>query len=122
MIDSRSEKLGDLGFDLIIFDEASQIKTEDAICSIYRGKQLILAGDAHQLPPTNFFNYVSDDDDNYDNHQYESVLDECSVFLNSRSLTWHYQSQHESLIAFSNENIYDGQLISFPSPVSMLMI
>ncbi len=104
-------------FDLIIFDEASQIRTEDAICSIYRGKQLILAGDSNQLPPTNFFNYIDNDDD-YENSNFESVLDECAVFLDSRTLNWHYRSRHEDLIKFSNYHIYDSQLITFPSPIS----
>lgn len=104
-------------FDLVIFDEASQIRTEDAICAIYRGKQLILAGDSNQLPPTNFFNYISDDDD-YENSSFESVLDECSVFLDSHTLNWHYRSRHEDLIKFSNYHIYDNQLITFPSSIS----
>jgi superfamily I DNA and/or RNA helicase/very-short-patch-repair endonuclease len=106
-----------LEFDLVIFDEASQIRTEDAISSIYRGKQLILAGDSNQLPPTNFFNYISDDDD-YENSSFESVLDECAVFLQSRTLNWHYRSRHEDLIKFSNYHIYDNQLVTFPSPIS----
>lgn len=104
-------------FDLVIFDEASQIRTEDAICSIYRAKQLILAGDSNQLPPTNFFNYINEDDD-YENSSFESVLDECAVFLDSKTLNWHYRSRHEDLIKFSNYYIYDNQLITFPSPVA----
>ena len=117
----ESNKKGAAGkfveFDLIIFDEASQIRTEDAICSIYRGKQLILAGDSNQLPPTNFFNYIDNDDD-YENSNFESVLDECAVFLDSRTLNWHYRSRHEDLIKFSNYHIYDNQLITFPSPIA----
>ncbi|MDD9898656.1 MAG: DUF4011 domain-containing protein [Candidatus Melainabacteria bacterium] len=105
-------------FDMVIFDEASQIRTEDAICSIYRGKQLILAGDSNQLPPTNFFNYIDNDDDDYENNNFESVLDECSVFLDSHTLSWHYRSRHEDLIKFSNYHIYDNQLITFPSPIA----
>jgi superfamily I DNA and/or RNA helicase/very-short-patch-repair endonuclease len=107
-----------LDFDLVIFDEASQIRTEDAIPSIYRGKQLILAGDSQQLPPTNFFHYIDDKDDDYDNDSFESILDECAVFLKNRTLNWHYRSRHESLIEFSNYHIYDHRLISFPSPAS----
>ncbi len=106
-----------VNFDLVIFDEASQIRTEDAICSIYRAKQLILAGDSNQLPPTNFFNYINEDDD-YENSSFESVLDECAVFLNSTTLNWHYRSRHEDLIKFSNYYIYDNQLITFPSPIA----
>ena len=113
----ESDSSNSLEFDLIIFDEASQIRTEDAISSIYRGKQLILAGDSNQLPPTNFFNYISDDDD-YENNSFESVLDECAVFLDSRTLNWHYRSRHEDLIKFSNYHIYDNQLVTFPSPIS----
>ncbi|MDA0772327.1 MAG: DUF4011 domain-containing protein [Cyanobacteria bacterium] len=105
-------------FDLVIFDEASQIRTEDAICSIYRGKQLILAGDSNQLPPTNFFSQIDNDDDDYENNNFESVLDECSVFLDSHTLNWHYRSRHEDLIKFSNYHIYDNQLITFPSPIA----
>lgn len=104
-------------FDLVIFDEASQIRTEDAVCSIYRAKQLILAGDSNQLPPTNFFNYINEDDD-YENSSFESVLDECAVFLDSKTLNWHYRSRHEDLIKFSNYYIYDNQLITFPSPIA----
>jgi superfamily I DNA and/or RNA helicase/very-short-patch-repair endonuclease len=113
----ETENSNNLEFDLVIFDEASQIRTEDAISSIYRGKQLILAGDSNQLPPTNFFNYISDDDD-YENSSFESVLDECAVFLESRTLNWHYRSRHEDLIKFSNYHIYDNQLVTFPSPIS----
>ncbi len=120
LIDSSNNdnsRINSLEFDLVIFDEASQIKTEDAICSIYRGKQLILAGDSNQLPPTNFFNYIDNDDD-YENHNFESVLDECSVFLETKTLNWHYRSRHEDLIKFSNYHIYDNQLITFPSPIN----
>jgi very-short-patch-repair endonuclease len=113
----KSGKANQVKFDLVIFDEASQIRTEDAICAIYRADQLILAGDSNQLPPTNFFNYINDDDD-YENNNFESVLDECSVFLKSHTLNWHYRSRHEDLIKFSNANIYDGQLITFPSAIS----
>ncbi len=109
-----------IDFDIVIFDEASQIRTEDAIPSIYRGKQLVLAGDTHQLPPTNFFNLSLDDDEEYDEDavQFDSVLDEAAVFLENRTLNWHYRSRHESLITFSNRYIYENSLITFPSPVS----
>jgi superfamily I DNA and/or RNA helicase len=118
MVDSKNLLVN---FDLVIFDEASQIRTEDAICSIYRGKQLILAGDSNQLPPTNFFNNLeeSTDIDDYENHHYESVLDECSAFLKTRTLNWHYRSKHESLIRFSNHHIYDAKLITFPSAIDL---
>ncbi|MBA2448867.1 MAG: DUF3320 domain-containing protein [Chloroflexi bacterium] len=109
-------------FDVVIFDEASQISSEDAVGAILRGKQLIVAGDQQQLPPTRFFAVaVGDepDDDEEDDaaDAYESVLDECSsVGLPSVRLRWHYRSRHESLIAFSNANFYQGDLVTFPSP------
>lgn len=118
LVDSSASVANRLEFDLVIFDEASQIRTEDAISSIYRAKQLILAGDTNQLPPTNFFNFIDEkDDDDYQENHFESVLDECSVFLNNRTLNWHYRSQHESLISFSNYFIYDNSLVTFPSPM-----
>ncbi|MBV4426491.1 DUF4011 domain-containing protein [Clostridium tyrobutyricum] len=111
-------------FDVVIFDEASQVCTEDAIGAIYRGKQVIIAGDKEQLPPTNFFNAgVSDEEfdvedeqkDFDDSDSYESILDESLSVLPERTLLWHYRSRHEHLIAFSNIKIYDGNLITFPS-------
>lgn len=113
-------------FDTVIFDEASQICTEDAICSIFRAKQVIIAGDSKQLPPTNFFsssfeyNDEEDEDDDAEEFDdvgaYESLLDEASVFP-SQTLLWHYRSKHEHLIAFSNYKIYESNLITFPSSV-----
>ncbi len=111
---------GDCEFDLVIFDEASQLRTESAIGSIFRGKQVIVAGDRHQMPPTNFFNATMDDPDDgtseeySDTDAYESLLDEAHA-LYDMTLRWHYRSKHESLIAFSNENIYGGKLVTFPS-------
>lgn len=112
-------------FDLIIFDEASQIFTEDAVGAILRGSQIVIAGDRKQLPPTNFFRASEGDDDTYDEEDdeqssanYESVLDECSVILPiipNPFLKWHYRSRHESLIAFSNCNFYQNKLVTFPS-------
>ncbi|MBR3328394.1 MAG: DUF4011 domain-containing protein [Atopobiaceae bacterium] len=108
-------------FDTVIFDEASQVRTEDALGVISRGKQVIIAGDSKQLPPTNFFAAtVAEDDDEGDEDYYEqagsfdSVLDEAAL-LKSISLKWHYRSRDESLITFSNEEIYDGNLFTFPS-------
>ena len=115
LIESDSNSL--VNFDLVIFDEASQIRTEDAIAAIYRGQQLILAGDTNQLPPTNFFNSINDDDEDYEKSSFESVLDECSVFLPKKHLQWHYRSRHEDLIQFSNQEIYNSQLITFPSVI-----
>ena len=113
----------DYRFDTVIFDEASQIRTEEAICSIYRAKQVIIAGDSNQLPPTDFFATSLSDNDEYmdddmeDLGAYESLLDEASV-LPTQTLLWHYRSRHEHLIAFSNEKIYRNNLITFPSAVS----
>jgi len=116
-------------FDLVIFDEASQVSPEDAICAILRGKQLIVVGDTKQLPPTRFFSKTladdeGDDDQDDDDEQQptddtarrESILKECLGILPERSLKWHYRSRHESLIAFSNHEFYDDDLITFPSP------
>ena len=107
-------------FDVVIFDEASQIRTEDAVPAIMRSKQVIVVGDSQQLPPTSFFaSITSDDEDEEDDDEdaYENLLDECGKFMKSFTLQWHYRSQDESLIAFSNEKFYDSQLISFPNPV-----
>lgn len=110
-------------FDTVIFDEASQVCTENAVGAIYRGKQLIVVGDREQLPPTNFFNastsdgdYDTDDDDETDIGAYESILDECGSILNKLPLLWHYRSRHEHLIAYSNAKIYKN-LITFPTPI-----
>lgn len=110
-------------FDLVVFDEASQIPVWDAVGAIARGKQLVVVGDPKQLPPTNFFNKSSDSDDGptgYDQvEDLESILDEClGAGMNRLSLQWHYRSRHESLITFSNVAYYDSKLITFPSPVT----
>jgi superfamily I DNA and/or RNA helicase/DNA-binding transcriptional ArsR family regulator/very-short-patch-repair endonuclease len=104
-------------FDLVIFDEASQILPEDAIGSIIRGKQVIVVGDSKQMPPTKFFTSSLDDpesDEEFD-ETYESILDQCSTVMPEKSLKWHYRSKHESLIAFSNKNFYKNRLHTFPS-------
>lgn len=110
-------------FDTVIFDEASQVCTENAIGAISRGKQVIIAGDSKQLPPTNFFSAnTSDSDSDFDaddedeDDAYESILDEAGM-LPERTLLWHYRSRHEHLIAFSNAKIYKNNLITFPSNV-----
>jgi superfamily I DNA and/or RNA helicase/very-short-patch-repair endonuclease len=106
-------------FDVLIFDEASQLKTEDVVSSIIRADQVVVIGDRKQLPPTSFFaTGDNEDDDSYeDDASYESVLDECSNFMFGRTLKWHYRSQDERLIAFSNKHFYDSQLVTFPNPV-----
>lgn len=104
-------------FDLVIFDEASQIYTEDSIGAIIRSKQVIIVGDDKQLPPTDFFkNNGSNDDEDNDDDAYESILTEAKSWgVFDKSLLWHYRSRHEDLIAFSNYKIYDKRLITFPS-------
>lgn len=113
---------GHAQFDVVIFDEASQIPVWDAVGAIARGKQLVCVGDPKQLPPTNFFNKVDDGDDGMVDDEVqdmESILDEClSIGLPKLSLDWHYRSRHESLITFSNATYYDNRLITFPSPVT----
>lgn len=107
-------------FDVVIFDEASQISVWDAVGAIARGKQLICVGDPKQLPPTNFFNRADDSDETggEDNIQdLESILDEClSIGMPKLGLDWHYRSRHESLITFSNVTYYENRLVTFPSP------
>ncbi len=107
-------------FDVVVFDEASQIPAWDAIGAIARGKQVIVVGDPKQLPPTAFFDRSSDGhDDAFDLEDLESILDEClAANIPHKRLAWHYRSRHESLIAFSNERYYDGRLVTFPSPVT----
>ena len=112
---------GGLHFDLVVFDEASQIYTEDAVGAIYRGDRLVVAGDPKQLPPTPFFQYTIDEDFDWDEEAYEfdvfdSVLDECmSIGLPVQMLRWHYRSKHDSLISFSNDRFYNGNLVLFPA-------
>ncbi|GAB2490516.1 DUF3320 domain-containing protein [Comamonas humi] len=107
-------------FDLVIFDEASQIPVWDAIGAIARGRQVVMVGDPKQLPPTSFFDRAESDLDDEDvEADLESILDECiGANLPTRNLNWHYRSRHESLIAFSNHAYYDGELVTFPSPVT----
>jgi hypothetical protein len=108
-------------FDTVIFDEASQVRPSDAINCIYRADQVIVAGDQRQLPPTSFFDTAIDDGTDTwledEPESYESVLDLCkaSASVPSLPLMWHYRSQHEALIAFSNRAFYDGLLATFPA-------
>jgi very-short-patch-repair endonuclease len=107
-------------FDVVVFDEASQITTWDAIGAIARAKQTIIVGDPKQLPPTNFFGRADDDEDDEDLDDFqkdlESILDETQASgLPTLQLNWHYRSRHESLIAFSNWNYYGNKLVTFPA-------
>ncbi|MFI5500974.1 AAA domain-containing protein [Nocardia asteroides] len=108
-------------FDLVIFDEASQVQPHDAITSIMRGRRLVLAGDDKQLPPTSFFDRLAaddgdiEDDDTFELRDYESILTTLQPLIANRCrLQWHYRSQDERLIQFSNEEIYNGELVTFP--------
>ena len=108
-------------FDVVIFDEASQIPVWDAIGAIARGTQVIIVGDPEQLPPTSVGQRgVDDEDDDGSTVQsQQSILDECLASnIPSMRLSWHYRSRHESLIAFSNAKYYRGELMTFPSPVT----
>jgi hypothetical protein len=107
-------------FDLVVFDEASQICPEDAVVAIYRGRQAVITGDHQQLPPTSFFQQLAGDEDEEEAPEepaaFESVLDAAlGAGLPERVLRWHYRSRHEHLIAFSNHRYYDGRLVTFPA-------
>lgn len=114
-----------LRFDVVIFDEASQVRPCDAVNAIYRGKQLIVAGDDKQLPPTSFFDRVDGtSDDEYDAEELEvfgSVLDLCNgaVGVASLPLRWHYRSRHESLITYSNRAFYGSKLVTYPGAIDV---
>lgn len=107
-------------FDVVIFDEASQITVWDAVGSLARGKQVIVVGDPKQMPPTNFFARTDDDPDGEIDEEgdLESILDELiGASIPQRVLNLHYRSRRESLIAFSNSRYYDSSLVTFPAPV-----
>lgn len=114
---------GSANFDLVVMDEASQLRVEEALGAIARGKQLVVVGDPKQLPPTSFFDRLADGDEEEESDEtptvlsgMESILDVCQqLFHPVRTLRWHYRSRHESLIAFSNHHFYRN-LIVFPSP------
>ena len=111
-IDTDADK-----FDLIVFDEASQMPTYEAVGAIARGKNVIIVGDPKQMPPTSFFSVSTVDEDNIEMEDLESILDDClALSIPSKYLLWHYRSKHESLIAFSNSEYYDNKLLTFPSP------
>ncbi|WP_423917871.1 AAA domain-containing protein [Candidatus Poriferisodalis sp.] len=107
-------------FDVVVFDEASQIPPAEAIGSLARAPQAVIAGDSRQLPPTAFFGRESANDDEADDEapiatdDIESLLEVADIFLRDTMLTWHYRSRDDRLIAFSNEHIYGGSLTAFP--------
>jgi very-short-patch-repair endonuclease len=110
-------------FDLIVFDEASQVRPEDALGALLRGRQLVVMGDSKQLPPTSFFDHLVDDaevaatgeESIASVTEVESILHQCKRSYPSKYLNWHYRSQHDSLIAVSNNLFYENRLRAFPS-------
>jgi very-short-patch-repair endonuclease len=115
---------GEIHFDVVVMDEASQVRPEDAIGAIARGAQVVIVGDPMQLPPTSFFEraIVEQDEEQADltvAEEGESILDvAASVYQPKRRLRWHYRSRHHSLIAFSNKHFYDDDLVVFPAACS----
>ena len=112
-------------FDIVVFDEASQVRVADAIGAIGRAASVVVVGDSKQMPPTSFAesSASSVDPDALDTgdsvEDEESILTECvQARVERHRLTWHYRSQDETLIAFSNHHYYDGNLMSFPAPVA----
>lgn len=107
----------EMRFDVVVFDEASQVTPGDAINCVYRGHALVTAGDDKQLPPTSFFDRMADDEsEDTDVSDFQSVLElaKASGAFRNLGLNWHYRSRHEDLIAFSNHKFYEGKLITFP--------
>ena len=111
---------GAIEFDLLIIDEASQMRPADALGAVARCKQLVVVGDSKQLGPTSFFDRVisadDDDEEQFEATVSESILDAVAPVFSCRQLRWHYRSRHPSLIAFSNRQFYDNRLMLFPSP------
>ncbi len=109
-------------FDLVVFDEASQLPTSEAVGAMARGHHVIVVGDPKQLPPTSFFTNAANDDadDAVVPEDLESILDDClALGMPQEHLLWHYRSRHESLIAFSNRHFYENKLLTFPSPFEL---
>jgi len=123
---------GAMQFDLLVIDEASQVRPEDAIGAIARARQVVVVGDRQQLPPTSFFDRLLGDENEEDEEvqtpdapptaaavAMESILSLCEAkSLPTRMLRWHYRSRHPSLIEVSNEHFYEGKLVLFPSPLN----
>ncbi len=104
-------------FDMVIFDEASQMPTCEAVPSLARAKSAVIVGDPKQMPPTLFFMGAGADEEHPEAEDLESVLEDClALGVPEEHLLWHYRSKHESLIAFSNIMYYSGRLCTFPSP------
>ena len=116
---------GNIRFDLVVFDEASQVRPADALGALLRADKAVVVGDSCQLPPTRFFDRAlqSDDVDDYDDDDSVAGMESILRLFNARGapskrLRWHYRSRHESLIAVSNREFYDNNLVVFPSPDS----
>ena len=111
---------GAVEFDLVVFDEASQVRPMDALGAIARGRQLVVVGDSQQLPPTSFFETLTHPDEADEENRtidIQSILELCRARqMPERLLRWHYRSRHDSLIAPSNHLFYDDRLVVFPSP------
>ncbi len=112
---------GALAFDLVIFDEASQVRPEEAVGALARAGQAVIVGDSNQLPPTSFFQRtgeaVSEEEADLASAT-DSILEMAENRLQSAMLRWHYRSRHPDLIAFSNQRFYNGRLLLFPSPMA----
>ena len=109
----------ELQFDVVIFDEASQVKPEDALGAFMRGKTAVVMGDTQQLPPTSFFDQMSTGESEEEvatSLDMESILHLCKLSFPVKMLKWHYRSRHESLISVSNKEFYDNDLLVYPSP------
>ncbi|MCR5026786.1 MAG: DUF3320 domain-containing protein [Methanobrevibacter sp.] len=109
----------ELQFDVVIFDEASQVKPEDALGAFMRGKTAVVMGDTQQLPPTSFFDQMASgesDEEEATSLDMESILHLCKLSFPVKMLKWHYRSRHESLISVSNKEFYDNELLVYPSP------
>ncbi len=103
-------------FDVVIFDEASQLPTCKAVGVLARGENAVIVGDPNQMPPTSFFTGSMVDEENLDIEDLDSILDDClALGMPEAHLQWHYRSRHESLIAFSNQEYYENSMFTFPS-------
>jgi hypothetical protein len=111
---------GGIKFDLVVFDEASQVKPVDALGAVMRGGQVVVVGDSQQLPPTPFFETAGQVEEYSDDEVTSDIESILGLFAAqnapSRMLRWHYRSRHDSLIAVSNQEFYGGDLVLFPSP------
>lgn len=108
-------------FDVVLFDEASQVRPVDALGALMRARQAVVVGDSRQLPPTGFFERLTTGDEPDDDEEHSSDVESILGLFTAqgapeRMLRWHYRSRHESLIAVSNREFYDDRLVVFPGP------